>query len=273
MKNRIKQNKLGSIFLAALCLPVASSLASTITSASATGSSSGFGTVSYNVGTNVSEFILFGKTSAAAEYITSTGALHIAKAVNGDGTTGYNNTYDATKYSWTGGTPTLSGTHNIEAAQWIGSASADPYTWASILITNPAEAFQFSFFAHDYYAAVDLQVLLNGSLLGSYTNVMSSSYLPGGSGEARNTDYFYDFSFTGMTAGDTLEFKFVNLQNLGSDWANIAFLSASLNYDAPENITSNLKSMPSAVPEPASALMIALGGVLITGYRRFFGKM
>jgi len=101
---------------------------------------------------------------------------------------------------------------------------------------------------------------------------MSSSYNQGG-GEARDTDFFYDFNFSGMTAGDELEFKFVNLQNLGSDWANIGFLSASLNYTAPESITSQLTSMPNVIPEPASIMMIGLGGALIAGYRRFFGRI
>jgi len=77
MKNRIEKNKLGVIILVALCLPVVSSLAATITSASATGSSSGFGTINYNPGANVSEFILYGRTSEAADYITSAGTLNI----------------------------------------------------------------------------------------------------------------------------------------------------------------------------------------------------
>lgn len=71
-----------------------------------------------------------------------------------------------------------------------------------------------------------------------------------------------------MTTGDTLEFKFINMQDLGSQWANIGFLSASLNYVAPESITSQLTSMPNVVPEPASALLIGAGGLLIVGYRR-----
>lgn len=272
MKNRIKRNQIGAIILAALCLPVVSGLAAAITSASATGSSSGFGTIQYDVGTNVNEFMLYGRTSSSDGYITSAGTLHIVQGVSGDGISGNNNSYDATKYSWTGGAPISSGNSNIESAQWIGAASANPYTWASISVTNPSDAFQFSFFVHDYYAAVDLQVLLNGSLLGTYADVMSSSYNQGG-GEARDTDFFYNFNFSGMTAGDELEFKFVNLQNLGSDWANIGFLSASLNYDAPTSITSQLTSMPNVVPEPATALILALGGGLIVLYRRFFGRI
>ena len=269
MKGKMSQNKFYTIVLIAICLPVVSSMAAAITSASATGSSSGFGTISYNPGTNVSEFVLYGRTSGTAEYITSAGTLNIATAISGDGANpGYNNSYEATKYSWTGGTPTSSGTRNIETAEWVGSVSATPYTWASISASAPASAFNFSFFVHDFYVSTDLEILLNGSLLGSYANIMSSSYLPGGSGEARNTDYFYDFNFAGMTTGDTLEFKFVNMQDLGSQWANIGFLSASLNYVAPENITSKLTGMPNVVPEPASALMIGFGGLLIVGYRR-----
>lgn len=187
MKNRIKQDS-SAVILLALCLSTVSSLAGVITSANATGSSEGFGIVSYNPGTNVSEFILYGRTSGAADYITSAGTLNIAKAISGDGANpGYNNSYEATKYSWTGGTPTSSGTHNIETAEWVGSISANPYTWASISATAPASAFNFSFLVHDFYVSTDLEVLLNGSLLGSYADIMSSSYLPGG--ERRSPQY------------------------------------------------------------------------------------
>jgi len=37
--------------------------------------------------------------------------------------------------------------------------------------------------------------------------------------------------------------------------------------------TSQLTSMPNVIPEPASIMMIGLGGALIAGYRRFFGRI
>lgn len=272
----MKQNKLViTSSLLAFCLSAVTGPAATITSSKATGSSSGFGTINYTPGSNVNEFVIYGKSSAGASYITSTGSLHIAKAVGGDGVSAYNNAYDATKYSWTGGTPTLTGSSNIEACQPVASGNGwglTPYSWASISVTAPADAFEFSFFVHNYYTSVDLEVWLGGSRLSSYSNVMSSSYSQGG-GEARNTDYFYDFNFTGVTVGQTLEFKFTNIQNLGSSWANIGFLSSSLNYTPPASITSQLTSMPNTVPEPATALILGLGGALIALYRRFFGRM
>jgi len=258
-----------------ISLLAANSPAAKITSAKATGSDSGFGTINYATGVNVNEFVLYGRSSSGASYITSTGTSYIARSIGGDGTTVNNNVYDATKYSWTGGSPALTGTHNIESCQPVASGNGwgtTPYSYASISVTSPSDAFEFSFFVHNYYTTVDLEVWLEGSRISLYENVMSSSYNQSG-GEGRNTDFFYDFTFTGVTAGDNLEFRFVNIENLGSSWANIGFLSSSLDYDAPTSITSQLTTMPDTIPEPASALMIAAGGLLICGYRRFFGRV
>ena len=117
---------------------------------------------------------------------------------------------------------------------------------------------------HNYYSQSDLLVYRNSDLIGSYSDIMSSSSLPGG-GEARNTDYFYHFDLAGLTTGDQLTFQLTNLQNLGSAWANIAFLSSSLNYVVPDVISQNYKNLdgilitPAAVPEPSSLLLLLLG--------------
>jgi hypothetical protein len=236
-------------------------------SSSVTGSDAGFGVITYTPGTNVSEFVLYGKTSAGAAYITSSTSTHIAKAISGDSSIiGYNQTYDATTYSWTGGTPIASGTSNTETFQAVGDAWGTPaFTHASIAATCPTADFSFAFLVHDYYVATDLQVLRNGEVMETFTDVMSSGY--SGGGEARNTDFFYQFVFSGMTVDDTLEFKFTNMQNTGSSWSNIAFLSSSLNYVAPQTITAKLVSMP-GIPEPTSLLMVGLGGLLLAGGRR-----
>jgi hypothetical protein len=252
-----------------------SSLAATITGASATGSSAGYGVINYNPGSNVDEFLIYGRTSLSDPYIRSSGTLHIAQSINGDGTTRVEGPYTATSYSWIGGTPAASGTHNIENFQPVAQAGwsgADPYTWSSISVAAPAASFKFSFFVHCFYAAADLEIWADGTRLSLYDNVMSSTYLDGG-GEARNTDYFYQFTFSGVAVDSTLEFKFTDLQNLGSDWSNIGFLSAGLDYTAPASIENDLTSMPNAVPEPATALILGLGGGLIALYRRFFGRV
>lgn len=241
--------------------------AATVT-ASVTGSDTGFGDITYTPGTNVSEFLIYGKASAGAEYISSTTCTHIAKAIVGDSTIGdYNQTYTATTYSWTGGTPTATGSgYSTEAFQAVGPAWGTPaYTHASISATCPTADFTFSFLVHDYYVSTGLEVWRNGVAMASYADVMSSGY--SGGGEARNTDFFYQFDFTGMTVGDVLEFKFYNLQNTGSDWSNIAFLSSSLNYVAPASITDNLVNMP-AIPEPTGTLLVGMGGLLLAGVRR-----
>ena len=181
---------------------------------------------------------------------------------------GYNQTYTATNYNWTDGTPSATGSgYSTETFQAVGGAWGSPaFSRASIAATCPTADFQFSFVVHDYYVSTGLQVFRNGVEIGSYDNVMSSSYNTGG-GEARNTDFFYQFDFAGMTEGDALEFKFYNLTNAGSAWSNIAFLSSSLNYVAPEVITSKLMSM-ATVPETSGALMVGLGGLLLARRRR-----
>lgn len=254
---------------AASCLSFSSLQAATVT-AHVTGSSSGFGNISYNPGTNVSEFIIYGKASAGASYITSTTSTHIDKAITGDGTAiGYNQTYLATTFSWTDGTPTSSGSnYTTESFQGVGSAwGSGLFTTAGISITCPTADFTFSFVVHDYYVATDLEVRLDNALVGSYADVMRSSYNIGG-GEERDTDYYYEFNVTGATAGQSMEFKFTNMTNLGSGWANIAFLSAGLNYETPTTITQNYNTMPNVVPEPRAALIGGLGLLSLLRRRR-----
>ncbi|MCX7005947.1 MAG: hypothetical protein NTY53_01605 [Kiritimatiellaeota bacterium] len=195
------------------------------------------------------------------DFISSTGSTHIALGIGGDGTTVDNNTHDATTFSWTGGSPTLTGTHNIESALLVTSPNhwhVTPYSYASISVNAPTDAFRFSFIVQDYYTTADLEIRQNGNLLGVYTNVMSADYLPGGSGEAHNTDYFYDFTFTGFSAGDDLEFKLGNFLNFGSDSASISILSSSLNDTAPESIASQLMVMPTTIPEPNTAALVIM---------------
>ena len=170
------------------------------------------------------------------------------------------------QYSWTGGAPTPSGTQNIESAQFLSGG----FTWASMTITSPASSYEAAFIVHNYFMQSDLQVYNNNSLIATYNNVMSSGYLPGG-GEGRDTDYFYDFNLNGLNTGDALTFKFTNLQNLGSPWANIAIMSASVNYVVPDSIankflTLNESSPVSAVPEPSAFAMLGIGGLVLGSY-------
>lgn len=246
--------------LIASCVSIASIQAATVT-ANVTGSSSGFGKITYTPGSNVSEFIIYGKASAGAEYITSASSAHIDKAITGDGTAiGYNQTYLATTFAWSNGTPTASATnYTTESFQGVGSAwGSGLFTTAGISITCPTADFKFSFLVHDYYVSTDLEVRLDNALVGSYDDVMRSTYNDGG-GDARNTDYYYEFNVTGATVGQAMEFKFTNMSNLGSDYANIAFLSAGLDFETPTNITENYNTMPNVVPEPRAALIGGLG--------------
>ena len=265
-----------------LTLGVINLHAAVLVSGSAVGSDSGFGAINYSPGDNVDEFIIYGRANGSAPYIRSDGVHYINPGVSGDGQTVDNNYYEATYYTWDGGTPTASGTWYTESAQPLaGGYGVTPYTWASISLQAPSDSFDFSFFAHDYYAAVDLEVWVDGVRYGYYDNVMSSSYLPGG-GEGRNTDYYYQFSLSGVTVGNEVEFRFANLENLGSGWANIAFMSAGLNYTAPEGIQNTLFNMENmdegggpgaAVPEPSTLTLFGFAALALRYGRRHFLKL
>jgi hypothetical protein len=87
-----------------------------------------------------------------------------------------------------------------------------------------------------------------------------------------NDSYFFLYSAEGinLVAGDVITLHAGTLGslkpptadfNLGSDGDYNMFI---VGYDT-TNITA-------AVPEPASVMLIGLGGVLISGYRRFYGR-
>ena len=257
---------LTAILTAGVMLAASEVKAGYITSANVIGSDIGFGQIQYQTGNNVNDFVLFGRASAGDPYLASPGSNPILKGIQGDGVTHDNNDYTATTYSWTGGTPTPAGTWTTESAQFLSSG----FTWASMTITSPASSYEAAFIVHNYYMQSDLQVYDNNSLIATYNNVMSSSYLTGG-GEGRNTDYFYDFNLNGLTTGDALTFKFTNLQNLGSQWANIGIMSASVNYVVPDSIKNNFLTLNgsgnvAAVPEPSAFALSGIGGLVLVGF-------
>ena len=272
MKTRKSLTTIGLAVLAgaSLGLPQANA---TLVSSSVIGSQTGFGDISYTPST-VSEYIIYGRANTGgtyaaptfSPYIRSASGTHITQGVAGDGVTQYETSgpYSGTYFTYSGGTPTASGTNQYVNFQPVSpavgwGAGTDPYTWASISASAPAADFTFSFLTHCYMATTDLEVWLGGTRIASYDNVMSAGYLSGG-GDGRNTDYFYKFNFAGIAAGANLEFKFTDMQRVdNSSWSNIGILSAALDYTPPADSplsVSKLKSMPNltAVPEPASVL-------------------
>lgn len=257
----------GSVFTAGV------SHAAINVTANVIGSDTGFGAVQYNAGNeagdNVSEFVIHGLENAADTYNTSAGTLHITPEIASDGDIVHGNTYDSTNFGWTGGSPTESGTGYINTS--INAISSGygttPATWASLSVASPGEELQVSFFVHNYYVSTDLAVLVNGVELSYYENVMSSTYNSSG-GEGRDTDFFYDFNFSGLTAGDSLEFKFTSIANLGSNWANLSFLSSSLNYEVPTSISNDFTELPNVIPEPATIILPLLVGCGVIFVRR-----
>ncbi|MBT64722.1 MAG: hypothetical protein CML13_16110 [Puniceicoccaceae bacterium] len=257
----------GSVFIAS------ASHASINVTANVIGSDSGFGAIQYDAGNeegdNVSEFVIHGRVDSAAAYNTSAGTLHISPGIASDGDIVYGNTYDATNFGWTGGSPTESGTaYNNTSVNAISSGyGTTAATWASLSVASPSEELQVSFFVHNYFISTDLSVLINGVELSYYEDVMSSDYNSSG-GEGRDTDFFYDFNFSGLTAGDSLGFKFTSIANLGSDWANLSFLSSSLNYEVPTSMSNDFIELPNAIPEPATIILPLLVGCGVIFVRR-----
>lgn len=250
---------------------VPGSFAEIIGNAKVIGSDSGFGEITYTPGVNVSDFVIFGKGSAAASYISANTTPFITRGLSQDGATIYNNPYDATTYSWTGGTPSASGTTNLEACQPITPANgwgAAANSYVGFSVTSPADTYKVAFFVHNYYTSADLQVYHNGDLVGTYDNVMSSTYNSGG-GEGRNTDFYYDFTIQNVNQNDVIQFKFSDLTDLGSMWSNIGILSASVDYTPSETISSQLVTLAaSPVPEPAVLTLFALGATAALRRRR-----
>jgi hypothetical protein len=232
-------------------------------------SDSGLGDVDFNPGINVSQFVIYGN---GTPYAYSPGAT-LSTTVSGDGTPVNAGGYTPTYFTWAGGASgttagTSGSTYNVndlggvEPLSTAGYGQAQAWTTASISLTAPASSFTMDFFVHDYYADANLTVTLNGETIGQYDNIMRSS-------GSRNTDFLYDQQVSGVTTGDTLEFTFDGLQNLGSSWANIDIFAASVDLILPTDISDlTATDLGNNVPEPSTLALVGFGGLGLLLFRR-----
>lgn len=240
-------------------------------STTAYGSDAGFGQIDYNPGVNVSQYVIYGNGSPYA--YSSGGAL--STVVSGDGTPVFGGPYTPTYFTWNNGVSGTTGgtsgsTDNVQP-NGIGGVEplstgygTTPWTTVSISLTAPASDFTVDFVAHDYYANANLTVTLNNQTFGTFDSIMSSS-------GSRNTDFLFHNTVQGVNVGDTLNFTFDGLANLGSSWANIDLFAASVNLTLPSNVTDTTQTTLSnitPVPEPASLTLAILGGAGLLFLRR-----
>ncbi len=255
-----------SHLITALCVTLVSlpaSEAAITISTTARKADSGFGSVSLIPGSTVSQYVVYGLTSA---YAASAGSA-ISRTISSDQPTVYGGTYNAGTIAFqnsvvgsaSGSTVGTDLGNVVALSRGYGTTAA---TYATVTITAPSSSFSVDLIVHDYYANCDLQVDVNGQNYGLYENIMSSS-------NTRSCDYLFSSQVSGVTAGDTLTFRFQDFVNLGSNWSNIAIWSASVNLTMPTNFasstTENMTNRSLAVPEPSALL---LGGFGVLGLLR-----
>ena len=98
MQQRLIYKILTALITAGVMLAASEAQAGYITSADVVGSDGGFGQIQYLTGSNVNDFVLFGRASSGDSYIASTGSNPILKGIQGDGVTQNGNVYGATTY-------------------------------------------------------------------------------------------------------------------------------------------------------------------------------
>lgn len=253
------------VLCAALLGPVATAAVS-LTSYELSG---GYGVVSMIPGTNVTHYVVFGDEQSNAAsvpaYAYSSGSNPISLTVSADRDLIYSDypsgsiTYsDSAGFQGAGSSAGEVVKNVLPLSTGYGGVGAKN---ATVSLEAVASDFRFELMMHNYYAAADMEVRVGGELVGQFTGVMKST-------GSRNYDYLYALSFSNLTVGQEIEVSFVNLQNLGSDWSNLGFFSASINLETPAQFEAgNIVSPPNAVvPEPSAAALLSLVGM--TGFLR-----
>lgn len=230
----------------------------------------GYGNVDLNPGTNVTHYVVFGdeqnNASSLPAYAYSSGSNPIASIVAADRSLIYSD-YTAGSIGFTGSAGFVASGSTagkvlknvLPLSTGYGGSGA---TNATVSFEAPAADFEFGLMVHNYYAAADMAVSLEGQTLASYETAMSST-------GNRDADYLFSFDFSGLTVGEQVEIRFDNLRNLGSAWSNIGFFSATINLETPTQFENgDVTTPPNSVPEPSALILAALSGLGLLLRRR-----
>lgn len=227
----------------------------------------GYGDVEMNPGINVTHYVVFGDeennatSSPAYAYSSGSNPINLTVAADreliySDYSSGKIDFTDSAGFQATGSNEGKSVKNVLPLSTGYGGSGAST---ATVSFEAPVTDFEFELLLHNFYAAADMSVTVGGQTIALYETAMSST-------GSRNADYLFSFAFSNLNAGDEIAVTFDNLQNLGSDWSNIAFFSASINLDTPTQFEEGtITTEPNSVPEPGVstlASLLVLAGLL-----------
>ncbi len=194
---------------------------------------------SYTGSFSVGDWVFFGAGTnqtrvekAATDYIGSISSNVTSKTASG-----------AFYQSWTGGTPTATGTNSRnETYQGTGSSSGGN-TYMTFTATMSSTSAHFYLIMSNFYTDSSMVVNVNGSSQ-TFTTIFGST--------SGSVSKLFDISIADVDAGDTLTVT-LNNYTVNSSWGNLVPWAAA---------------MTTVVPEPLTAGLLAVGGAFIFIRRR-----